>query len=219
MPAFALPHRAEETAHPKSGAVFFVVAGILPVTSIALHCGGFIPLTASLLFITLPAIGIAFALNALNRAVLRRVLSGWIAGIIAVALYDLSRIPFVYAGWDDFIPHIASWLTGKNDHAYLISYSWRYIGNGGGLGITFFLLADYFQWKKYSVSAGVSFGLLVFAGLLGLLILIPQSQKLMFEVTPLSFTGGLVGHVVYGYVLGKLNYYFNRGMVARLRAK
>lgn len=204
MPAIAFLSRAEKTVRPQYGTLFFIAAGLLPVTSIALHCAGFIPLTTSLVFIIFPVLCGAFALNLLNRELLRRVGAGWIAGVVAVALYDLSRIPFVYAGWDDFIPHIATWLTRNNEHTYLISYSWRYIGNGGGLGITFFLLADYFQWKKYAVSAGVTFGLLVFAGLLALLVFIPESQKLMFEVTPISFAGGLAGHLVYGYVLGKL---------------
>lgn len=210
MPAFAPNHTSAKFAAPQFGVLFFIVAGLLPVTSIALHCSGFLPLETALLFVIMPAIAGAFITNILNRELLRRVFYGWLSGIIAVAFYDLVRIPFIYAGWDDFIPHIASWLTGKNDHAYLISYSWRYIGNGGGLGIVFFLLANYFDWKKYVVSCGVSFGLVVFAGLLGLLFFFPQSQELMFEVTPIAFFGGLAGHIVYGYVLGKLYKQFNK---------
>lgn len=193
-----------KSAASQYGTAFFFIAGLLPVTSIAFHCAGFLSITTALLFVILPAFALAFVLNIFNRDTMRLVFRGWISGIVAVTLYDLVRIPFIYAGWDDFIPHIATWLTGSNDHAYLISYTWRYAGNGGGLGIVFFLIANHFGLRKYIVSCGVNFGLLIFAGLLALLVFFPRSQELMFEVTPIAFFGGLTGHVVYGYVLGRL---------------
>lgn len=182
----------------------FLFAGLLPVSSIALHCAEIIALKHALWFLIIPAIAIAFATSAIDKKLLQLVLRGWISGIIAVALYDLSRVPFILAGWADFIPHISAWLTDSNESSYLIGYTWRYAGNGGGLGIVFFLLANHFGWKKYIVSNGVSYGLLVFASLVALLMIFPNAQKMMFEITPLSFFGGMIGHVVYGYVLGKL---------------
>lgn len=182
----------------------FIAAGLLPVSSIALHCAGFISLTHCLFFLIIPALAVALVSGAINHHVLRLAARGWVSGIVAVALYDVSRVPFIIAGWEDFIPHITSWLTGNNDNAYLIGYTWRYVGNGGGLGIVFFLLANHFGWRKYVVSNGVSFGLLVFGGLVSLLIFLPESQKLMFEVTPLSFFGGMIGHIVYGFVIGRM---------------
>ncbi len=182
----------------------FLVAGLLPVSSIALHCAEIITLKNALLFLVLPAITVALATSAIDQKLLQLVFRGWISGIVAVAVYDLSRIPFVYAGWEDFIPHISAWLTDSKENSYLIGYTWRYAGNGGGLGIVFFLLANYCGWKKYIVSSGVTFGLLVFASLVALLIIFPNAQDLMFRITPVSFFGGLIGHIVYGYVLGKL---------------
>lgn len=201
MSAFAPIHSLKRL---HIGAAGFAIAGLLPVSSIALHCAGFLSLSNCLTFLVIPAIVFALMTSVINARILKLALFGWVSGVVAVAVYDLSRIPFIYAGWADFIPHITSWLTGSNEHAYLIGYTWRYVGNGGGLGIVFFLLADHFGWNKYVVSNAVTFGLLVFAGLLGLLIFIPQSQKLMFEITPVAFFGGLTGHIVYGYVLGKL---------------
>ena len=186
------------------GAVGFAFAGLLPVSSIALHCAGFLPLSNCLWFLVIPAFAFAIAISAINMRVLKLAAYGWVSGIIAVTLYDISRVPFILAGWADFIPHITSWLTGNDEHAYLIGYTWRYAGNGGGLGIVFFLLADHYGWKKYVVSNGVSFGLLVFAGLVSLLIFMPEAQKLMFEITPLSFFGGMIGHIVFGCVLGRV---------------
>lgn len=202
MSAFA-PILSIRSLQPR--VAFFIAAGLLPVTCIALHCAGIIALRNALWFLILPAGALAIATSAIDRKLLQLVFRGWISGIVAVTLYDVSRVPFILAGWEDFIPHITSWLTGSDDHAYLIGYAWRYAGNGGGLGIVFFLLANHFGWKKYIVSNGVSFGLLVFAGLVSLLIFMPESQKLMFEVTPLSFFGGMIGHIVYGYVLGRLH--------------
>jgi len=205
MSAFALPKGFGTFANkPQPRAVLFFFAGILPVSCIALHCAGIISLRHSFLFLVLPVIALALTLNATDRKLLHLVFRGWVSGVIAVAVYDLSRIPFVYAGWEDFIPHISSWLTPHDTHPYLVSYIWRYAGNGGGLGIVFFLLAKHFSWKKYIVSGGVTFGLLVYIGLLALLVIFPDAQKLMFEITPVAFFGGLVGHIVYGFMLGKL---------------
>lgn len=203
MSAFA-PIASVKRPAPAAG--LFLLAGILPVTCIALHCAEIITLENALWFLIMPAFLLAFASGTINRKLLRLAFRGWIAGIIAVTLYDLSRIPFILAGWADFIPHISSWLTGSNDHSYLIGYGWRYAGNGGGLGIVFFLLADHFGWKKYIVGNGVTFGLLVFASLVALLLIFPNAQSMMFRITPLSFFGGMTGHIIYGYVLGKMFY-------------
>lgn len=184
--------------------VCFASAGLLPVSSIALHCAGLLALHHCLFFLVLPAVALAIVTGFINPRILSLAARGWVSGVVAVGLYDLSRVPFILAGWEDFIPHITKWLTGSDDHAFLIGYAWRYIGNGGGLGMVFFLLADHYGWMKYIVSNGVSFGLLVFAALLALLIFLPASQQLMFEITPLSFFGGMIGHLVYGFVLGRL---------------
>lgn len=190
--------------------VLFLVAGILPVTSIALHCAEIITLKNALWFLIVPAALLAFARGTIDRRLMKLVLRGWLAGIVAVTLYDLSRVPFILAGWSDFIPHISSWLSPDNENSYLIGYGWRYAGNGGGLGIVFFLLADHFGWRKYIVSNGVTFGLLVFASLVALLFIFPEAQDMMFKVTPLSFFGGMIGHIVYGYVLGFLARFASR---------
>lgn len=177
---------------------------MLPVTSIALHCSGILSLYNSLCFLIIPAFISLLVAGISDRKLLKLAGRGWISGVAAVLLYDLSRLPFILAGWADFIPHISSWLSDSNEHSFVIGYAWRYIGNGGGLGIVFFLAADYFNWKKYAVSSGVTFGLLIFSGLVALLVAFPDAQDLMFEITPVSFFGGLTGHIVYGWAIGKL---------------
>lgn len=207
MSAFA-PIQSQQKLQPCVAC--FIAAGILPVSSIALHCAGIISLINCLFFLIVPTFGVALLFGTINRSVLKLALQGWVSGIVAVALYDISRIPFILAGWADFIPHISAWLTDTNENSYLIGYAWRYAGNGGGLGIVFFLLASHFNLRKQIVSNGVTFGLLVFAGLVTLLIIFPNSQDMMFRITPLSFFGGMTGHIVYGYALGRMANYLLR---------
>lgn len=184
--------------------VLFFITGLLPVTCIALHCLDLVPLSYGGLFLILPTIWISLLLSFDNERILQLVFKGWVSGVVAVTFYDLSRIPFVYLGWDDFIPNISTWLMPSGERSALIGYTWRYVGNGGGLGISFFMLGEMLQLKKNAAGNGVTFGLFIFVGLLALLLFHPQAQHLMFELTPVAFFGGLVGHVVFGFVLGRM---------------
>lgn len=197
---------------------FCLFTGLLPVTSIAFHCSGILSLLNSLCFLIMPACAFVCVAGIFDRKLLKLIGRGWISGVVSVFLYDISRLPFIIAGWADFIPHIASWLNGSGEDSFLIGYSWRYFGNGGGLGIVFFLIAQHFGLKKYIVSNGISYGMLIFAGLLLLLMFSPEAQNLMFAITPLSFFGGLTGHIIYGWAIGKLYRSFqlqNNGGVKR----
>ena len=76
---------------------------------------------------------------------------GFIAGIISVFLYDLSRVPYILGGWSDFIPKIGGWVTNTNEKNALLGYTWRYIGNGGGMGIAFFILMAQLNTNKHLI--------------------------------------------------------------------
>lgn len=129
-------------------------------------------------------------------------LKGWLAGLVAVFLYDISRVPFILAGWDDFIPQIGVWLLGRENAPPALGYLYRYAGNGGGMGISFILIAQLFKLNKNLVKSAVIYGLAVFGCLMLTLIISPLGQDEMFEITPLTFTGSLIGHIIYGLVLG-----------------
>lgn len=175
------------------------IGGILPVGSVALHSLGWIPIQhmvlPNLLLLSICCYQLTNVLEIRNM-----ILTGWMAGLIAVTAYDLSRIPFIYAGWNDFIPKIGGWLSGSEDN-FLLGYIWRYAGNGAGLGLCFSIL-HYLAKFKHIVLAGTLFGLSVFLCLDLVLILSKHAQGLMFELTPLNFIGSLTGHIVYGFVLG-----------------
>ena len=180
--------------------------GVLPVSAIALHVMGLIDL-----FSFYPVIVFLYSLViflSLNKPKLRKViLIGWLSGIIAVSFYDVSRLPFMAMGWDDFIPKIGGWLIGEEEE-FTLGYLWRYIGNGGGLGITFFVLLSFLKERKNYILLGLLFGLFICLCLDLTLLISPQSETLMFEITPLTIIGGTVGHIVYGLTLGILANFF-----------
>ncbi len=132
----------------------------------------------------------------------RLCLKGWLAGLVAVFLYDVSRVPFILAGWDDFIPQIGVWLLGRESAPAALGYLYRYAGNGGGMGISFILLAQIFNIKQPLIKYAVIYGLAVFSCLMLTLIISPLGQDEMFAITPLTFSGSLLGHIIYGLVLG-----------------
>lgn len=190
--------------------VAFLFAGFLPVTAIVIHCLGILPLRMNLHLVLLPAAMLLCCLSLRDRKIGTTALRGWVSGVLAVALYDLSRIPFIMNGWADFIPKIGGWLNETGEPDALTGYLWRYIGNGGGLGISFFMFLQLAGKKKALVLNGLLFGLFVFASLIFVLRCFPEAQDMMFRITLFSFAGSLLGHIVYGVTLGLLARYFFR---------
>jgi hypothetical protein len=179
-----------------------ILSGFLPVTCIALHVSQIISLDFSAVFIVIPGIIFLICLGLKYPETGKLMIRGWLIGLLAVLLYDCSRIPFILAGWNDFVPHIGDWMLNKKDVSGWIGYLWRYAGNGGGMGISFFFLTKYSTDKNENIVHGIIYGLLIFSSLILTLIIAPQAESLMFKITPLTFTGSLVGHIIYGGVLG-----------------
>lgn len=190
--------------------LFFLFAGFLPVTAIVIHCLGILPLRMNLHLVMLPAIMLLCCLSLRDMKMGKLALQGWLSGVGAVALYDLSRIPFIMNGWSDFIPKIGGWLNETGEPDALTGYLWRYIGNGGGLGISFFMFLHLTGRKHALVLNGLLFGLFVFASLIFVLRCFPEAQEMMFRITRFSFAGSLLGHIVYGLTLGLLAVYWKR---------
>lgn len=180
----------------------FILAGFMPVSSIALHCIGVLPLQHCLFFLVVPMFAGMFLLGLLTPGMTRVAARGWIAGVVAVALYDCSRVPFILYGWGDFIPKIGAWLLDTEDPGAWVGYAWRYIGNGGGLGMAFFMLIKATGFSRNFLRAGIEFGLFVFLCLVVLLCTFKEAQDMMFRITPLTFAGSFTGHVIYGATLG-----------------
>ncbi len=189
-------------ARPKLLPLGFILAGFMPVSSIALHCIGVLPLQLCLFFLVVPMFAGMFLLGMLEPGMTRVAARGWVAGVIAVALYDCSRLPFMLYGWGDFIPKIGAWLLDTEHPGAWVGYAWRYIGNGGGLGVAFFMLLKVTGFNRNFIRAGIEFGLFVFLCLVILLCVFKEAQDMMFRITSLTFAGSLTGHVIYGVTLG-----------------
>ena len=184
---------------PRLSLIF--ITGMLPISSVALHALGWVPIR----WMIIPNIVMmsVCCFHLFNSAQLYKLIrNGWISGLVAVLLYDLSRIPFIYAGWEDFIPGLGGWISGTQEN-FTIGYVWRYFGNGAGLGLGFAILNYVFSFRKL-ISAGLLYGIAVFLMLDIVLLLSENAQEMMFELTPLTITGSLVGHAMYGIVLGTM---------------
>jgi hypothetical protein len=83
---------------------------------------------------------------------------------------------------------------------------WRYAGDGGGLCVVFLVGAGATGLRrlgpKVTVAAAVLFAVGPTWGGLMVTVLLPRGQQLMFPLTPTTVTLSLIGHVIFGVVLG-----------------
>jgi hypothetical protein len=192
----------------------FAMAAGLPVLSISAHVFGVAPIHWAASRIVLPIQLMALILVLTRAPEATVVKRGAVAGLIAVAVYDCTRLPFVLFGlWSDFIPRVGGWVVVNEGlpalHAAL-GYTWRYLGNGLGIGVFFFLTCSVLRVRRHFVPLAVGYGVFVWSGLMATVILPAHGQELLFTVTPLSVTVSLTGHLVYGLVLGLIMARFAR---------
>jgi cutinase len=137
---------------------------------------------------------------------------GFVAGMVACVPYDVFRLTAVHGGWmGDFIPELGVWITGDHGaEAAVVGYLWRYLGDAAGAGVGFYVVAFALGLHRWSQSrrvvlAAVGYAVFpVWSGLIGLVALAPRGQELMFRLTPATMLITLVGHMIFGLVLGLL---------------
>jgi hypothetical protein len=181
----------------------FVAAGALPVLSIALHAFGFIHMKDSAPFLVLPVVLMATALALKKVPETPAVIRGLLGGLVGVALYDAARIPFVIMGiWPDFIPQMGAWIYGGDGTNMALGYFWRWLGDGGGMGLVFGLGCGLIHWNRHLVITGVAYGIFIWSGLLGTIYFSAYGATVLFPITPVNFVASLIGHLIYGSALG-----------------
>ena len=198
------------TTTPKDVLIRFALfaIGFSPIASVCLSTFRLIPLHVSGPLVVLPAIFAAVWICRTYEAYAPRVLEGLASGIIAVTLYDMTRIPFVAAGlWFDFIPKIGTYLLNAQDPNYSVlhwsvGYIWRYVGNGGGMGLAFYMVLPLLKIRLDPRLTGTLYGLGIFACLLVTIYLSPAGRIYLFDPSLMTGALGLVGHIVYGFILG-----------------
>jgi hypothetical protein len=182
----------------------------MPILAISVEVFGLAPQsTITMVTIALVAVLatlITFAPHRIDMIVGR----GLIAGMVACIVYDAARLFAVHVLglMGDFIPVMGSFVTGEPDTAgsAAVGYVYRYLGDAGGLGVAFFVVAFALgidRWRNvYAVLAAVAFSVFpTWAGLMATVALSPNGEERMF---PLNNTViiTLVGHLIFGLFLG-----------------
>lgn len=194
---------------------FYFAAGMAPISALCLTIFGLWTLPIGTLLMVAPAIILSIALGITHPAFGKLAFKGFCLGLVAVSLYDCFRYSCVLAGMmGDFIPNIGGWLTGRGQPDWVLGYLWRYIGNGGGMGMAFLTLYSFVvpvserresslnaEWFS-SLRMGILFGVSIWFCLMVTLLVSPQGQLMMFKLTQTSFWVSLIGHVIFGAVLG-----------------
>jgi hypothetical protein len=194
---------------PLARVAVLMLGGAMPVSAIPLYVVGWLSMTDAALFCVLPLSLISLGLMLHRSPEGVWAVRGFAAGLVAVLAYDCLRMPLVWAGvWPDFIPRLGGSISGDGGNNALIGYAWRYIGDGGGIGIAFFVFCSVVMAIRPAlltarpVLASVGYGVFIWTGLLATVELPARGEELLFRVTPTSFALSLLGHLVYGTVLG-----------------
>lgn len=190
----------------------YLLLASLPLLAISAHVFGVVSMTATgpLVIIPLGAVLAVFCVVAPHP--IDRIVGyglGW--GMFACLAYDVLRLDTVYllGLWDDFIPHMGTWLHSGSDAqtGAIVGYLWRYLGDGGGIGIAFFLIALalglHYRSRRTILLAFVTGAVFpVWVGLIATVALSPRGQRDMFPLTPTTISLSLIGHLIFGLVLG-----------------
>lgn len=190
----------------------YLLLASLPLLAISAQVFGVVSMNATGALVIIPLAAVLVVLCVIAPHPIDRIVGyglGW--GMFACLVYDVFRLDTVYllGLWDDFIPKMGTWLHSGTDTqtGAIVGYLWRYFGDGGGIGIAFFLIALALGLQHRSrrtvllaFVAGAVFP--VWAGLIGTVALSPHGQHEMFPLTPTTITLSLIGHLIFGLVLG-----------------
>jgi hypothetical protein len=137
----------------------------------------------------------------------RVILAGFLWGLLACAGYDAFRLPTIYIFhlWKDFFGAVGAWAVGDHSN-FLVGYIWRYVGDGGGIAVAFFVIAATLgagAWPRRRV-IGFAIAYAVCPVWTGLVLtdLIAPSGQALFPISVATLTCSLVGHLIYGAILG-----------------
>jgi len=199
----------------------------MPILAISAHVFGLVSERTSALVLVVP---LATALATIVTVSPHRIDGifgrGLVAGMVACLVYDAFRLFAVHVlGWmGDFIPVMGTWVTGDPDKTAdpVVGYLWRYLGDAGGLGVAFYVVAlavglDRLAGRPHRVVlAAVGYAVFpVWTGLIATVALAPRGQELTFHLTPAAIATTLIGHLIFGFVLGLCFVGARRGWDAR----
>ena len=183
----------------------YFAIGFSPITALAIAIIGILPLYITTLIIVAPSVVLGIVLAFMFPYYGKLALKGLLIGLIAVFLYDCMRIPFIIAGiWGDFIPKISTWLLNTSQPNWLVGYLWRYLGDGGFMGMAFTVAYCSLKPRIGRRTAALAFGIAIWLCLLGTLFLAPHGQAMLFKLTLTTLSLSFLGHLIYGASIGLL---------------
>ena len=186
----------------------------LPLLAISAQVFGLVNMNISAGLLVLPLTAVMVAVSLLRPLSSDRiVVAGMAWGLLATVVYDGFRLDTVYlmGWWGDFIPKMGTWLINTDPsnlaEGAIAGYLWRYLGDGGGIGVVFFVAAAAVGLRRLgprvTVAAAVGFAVFpVWAGLIATVALSTRGQSMMFPLTPTTIGLSLIGHLIFGLVLG-----------------
>lgn len=201
--------RAVRSALPGPGRFWlYLILASTPLLAVSGEVFGVVSLRAVSMLVLFPLLAALAVLVVLRPlAIDRTARTGFAWGLVACAGYDCFRLPTIYVFhlWGDFFGTIGGWATGTNSD-YLAGYLWRYLGDGAGIGVVVFLQAAALGvscWpRRYVIASAIAFAVLpVWTGLVLTDALAPAGRAL-FPLTPATLTLSLIGHLIYGAILG-----------------
>ena len=87
---------------------------------------------------------------------------------------------------------------------WVVGYVWRYLGDGGFMGMAFTVGYGVLKPRVNSRLAGLAFGIAIWGCLMLTLLLAPHGQEMLFKLTLTTLSLSLLGHIIYGLALGIL---------------
>ena len=185
------------------------IAGTAPVLAIPLHVLNVLPLPVAARYAVLP-LALAAALIMVGPSVQGAWgVQGFIGGLVAVTVYDMLRLSFAITGvFPDFIPALGGLILDTTSPNLAVGYTWRYIGDGGGIGVAFFVTCGvvWSVWPavitKSPVWLSIGYGVFIWTGLIMTVVLSRSGPTQLFQLSLSSLAITLAGHLVYGSVLG-----------------
>lgn len=191
--------------------LFVMVLAAMPIVAIPVEVLGLVSQSTTSIVVIVMVAALATMMAFWPHRTDMIVGRGLIAGMVACIVYDAARLFAVHVlgVMGDFITVMGSFVTGEPDTngSAAVGYIWRYVGDAGGAGIGFFVVAFALgidRWKNiHAVLAFIGFGVFpTWAGLMATVALAPRGEEMMFELNAATITVTLVGHLIFGLFLG-----------------
>ena len=189
----------------------FVTWASMPLLAIVADVFGLVPMGTSAIIVVPLSVMLLVLMKVAphpSDAIIRH---GFIVGMVACVPYDVFRLSAVHLGhlMGDFIPKLGLFIMGDSGAVgATVGYLWRYLGDAAGAAVGFYVVAFMVGLHRWSrpgrvVLAATAFAVFpVWTGLISLVALAPRGEELMFELTPATVAITLIGHMIFGFVLG-----------------